>query len=835
MIMGKGELKAFGSPSQLKHEFGAGYELFISLGGTSSDQLETRIHTLLRTMRSKVPAASLLHERKSLSPGLECCVQKWMIPFDSQHLFSGLFQVLDAKQEELHIVTWKLSMIKLDDIFMRFAHETSRGSDEHVVVVGRHVLDDPVLDTTPSSRRGNVQLGEGGGGGGGCGDGSGGGGGLGLPTSMSDPGFFNHRMAPQPRVVSTLSQRDIRWMEEFEATCHAASSFNFNRSDVTSSSCSHHSLSLNALSSTGPMLSSWALPPSPLSRLPVILSRESDDPTSGVNIKHQDEESNSNSNKEIRYSDALRDSSKLSIDSTSFTGKRPNELQIPRTTSLPSTIQNPNFNFSLDGDLSGTTTTTTHSKHSNTIRRRSNANLTQLLEDSLRAERDLLPENSSTTSGIFCVPKIPRTISLPISSDTFQDDDDDISVSRDFAAVTSKRSKMMSTEYARVKDDASSALPPCKMKTSTSVSRENVPSLHNFTNERHCVNAESLQHWASSQCVHSKPPSQQFAAGVDDYEQDDIGTTNMCCKASCSDCTQIALVVQKRMISAKRNIATTLSKQMVSLVLVAVSLSVLSVNLTVRPISRVMNAGMWGLSKTEVVYGSGSNDSSYDPQPFDSSSMTWQYAGEEVHNSYELSLKLAAESGGSRAGYKLPRFGSYIFGDVVVVGAAETNGDGGGSSGGGSSGGGGGGGGGEVVVLSEDVLSIPVDCTLLHNATASPHALPVFLAELAVAQTNKAIADMGGTPHFFSAANYRVVSKPLPLSSFEGPSLEDEVKLSFFAILFLLIPLSMCPATYGVAHAVTERANKALTVQVMAGLRPSSYWLANIFWSKPDG
>ncbi len=74
------------------------------------------------------------------------------------------------------------------------------------------------------------------------------------------------------------------------------------------------------------------------------------------------------------------------------------------------------------------------------------------------------------------------------------------------------------------------------------------------------------------------------------------------------------------------------------------------------------------------------------------------------------------------------------------------------------------------MVLSDDVAIVPVDCTLLHNATASPHALPVFLAELAVAKTNKAIADMGGISNAFSAANYRVTSNPLPLSRFEVTS-----------------------------------------------------------------
>jgi hypothetical protein len=208
---------------------------------------------------------------------------------------------------------------------------------------------------------------------------------------------------------------------------------------------------------------------------------------------------------------------------------------------------------------------------------------------------------------------------------------------------------------------------------------------------------------------------------------------------------------------------------------------------------------MWSGHTTEVKFatGLGAPDSALSPQWFDDTYVQWKPAGATVQNSHQLSLHLAVADKETNSAQL--SMGSFMFKDSFSIVSNSSD--------------------------SDDSpfakVLVPVECTLLHNASSSPHALPAFISELSIAETNRLLDEVDGRRGntFFSTNNYRVTSNPLPLSQCEGVTLEDDAKLSLFAILFLLIPLSMCPATYGVAHAVSERRTKALLVQLMAGLQ----------------
>jgi hypothetical protein len=133
------------------------------------------------------------------------------------------------------------------------------------------------------------------------------------------------------------------------------------------------------------------------------------------------------------------------------------------------------------------------------------------------------------------------------------------------------------------------------------------------------------------------------------------------------------------------------------------------------------------------------------------------------------------------------------------------------------------------------LLTLPSRVTILHNSS-SPHALPIFAAELAKAQyrvrRSKLSSRDAGTNDLTGddtddSLVYEVVNKPLPLTSREEVLVQTI--LSLFVAIFVLVPFCYIPASFGV-FVVKERAVKAKHLQMVSGVRGWTYWLATYLW-----
>jgi hypothetical protein len=165
------------------------------------------------------------------SPDFEACIQKWSLPFDSQHQFGALFQTLDDQKTEMRVLHWTLSMTKLEDVFMSFAHESHQESPNS------SFNGDGIANCQGSSSNHNDE-----------------GDRLPLTSSASQPNFTSHAINCRHRNLSTLSQYDVRWMENFELKClsHSTSEELMSPSACEANLCG----------------SPLAMPPSPLRCLP---------------------------------------------------------------------------------------------------------------------------------------------------------------------------------------------------------------------------------------------------------------------------------------------------------------------------------------------------------------------------------------------------------------------------------------------------------------------------------------------------------------------------------------------------------------------------------------
>jgi ABC-type multidrug transport system ATPase subunit len=109
------------------------------------------------------------------------------------------------------------------------------------------------------------------------------------------------------------------------------------------------------------------------------------------------------------------------------------------------------------------------------------------------------------------------------------------------------------------------------------------------------------------------------------------------------------------------------------------------------------------------------------------------------------------------------------------------------------------------------------DVNVLHNSSA-PHAMPTYLAELTRAQWKQMLG---------SNADYITRSHPLPLT--EEENVELQIILSFFVSLFLLLPFSYIPASFGV-FVVHERFVNSKHLQLLSGANVGMYWLATFLF-----
>ena len=118
---------------------------------------------------------------------------------------------------------------------------------------------------------------------------------------------------------------------------------------------------------------------------------------------------------------------------------------------------------------------------------------------------------------------------------------------------------------------------------------------------------------------------------------------------------------------------------------------------------------------------------------------------------------------------------------------------------------------GSSFVLNSDELARPA-LAVLHN-TSSPHALPMWMAELRAA----ALRATGGPELVVS-------TYPLPLTADEQTTLATFLRL--LASFFVLIPYSYAPAT-AAATVVREKASGAKLQQLASGASSTSYWLSH--------
>jgi hypothetical protein len=117
---------------------------------------------------------------------------------------------------------------------------------------------------------------------------------------------------------------------------------------------------------------------------------------------------------------------------------------------------------------------------------------------------------------------------------------------------------------------------------------------------------------------------------------------------------------------------------------------------------------------------------------------------------------------------------------------------------------------------AEYSLSVNTSVTILHNIT-SPHGVAVFNHEYANARYKQCIGN----------GSINIVNHPLPIST--KKSVEIRSMLSIFAVLSTLIPLCFVPSAI-IVFAVKEKGCKSKHVQLVSGVRLSSYWISCYIW-----
>ncbi|GMI21052.1 hypothetical protein TeGR_g11943 [Tetraparma gracilis] len=114
-----------------------------------------------------------------------------------------------------------------------------------------------------------------------------------------------------------------------------------------------------------------------------------------------------------------------------------------------------------------------------------------------------------------------------------------------------------------------------------------------------------------------------------------------------------------------------------------------------------------------------------------------------------------------------------------------------------------------------DTLNVTNSYSILHNAS-SAHALASFTQSLFQNLYNQC----DGVPE---GSTFKITNHPLPLTVTQ--SLEIRTILSLFASLFILIPYCYIPAAF-VVFVVRERTCKSKHLQLVSGVRITTYWVA---------
>eukprot|EP00730_Choanoeca_flexa_P008671 TRINITY_DN12519_c2_g1_i12.p1 TRINITY_DN12519_c2_g1~~TRINITY_DN12519_c2_g1_i12.p1 ORF type:complete len:1527 (+),score=451.98 TRINITY_DN12519_c2_g1_i12:2-4582(+) len=127
-IMADGELRTVGSSMFLKDRFGAGYHMTIVKGEGC------KAVDVLTTVQKYIPQA----EMKG-NVGAELTL---IIPKDSVSVFPKMFEELEARQQELNIMSYGMSITTMEEVFLKVAegrhlnnHQEEQGTAEHEALI----------------------------------------------------------------------------------------------------------------------------------------------------------------------------------------------------------------------------------------------------------------------------------------------------------------------------------------------------------------------------------------------------------------------------------------------------------------------------------------------------------------------------------------------------------------------------------------------------------------------------------------------------------------------------------------------------------------------------
>ncbi|TMW56586.1 hypothetical protein Poli38472_006596 [Pythium oligandrum] len=113
-ILAEGELRCVGSSLFLKNRYGVGYRLSLVLGQRTQHSSQTRSDgVFMDLVQRHVPQA-----RVATDIGTELTFQ---LPFESSSTFPRLFEELEARQDELGVASFAISITTLEEIFLKVA------------------------------------------------------------------------------------------------------------------------------------------------------------------------------------------------------------------------------------------------------------------------------------------------------------------------------------------------------------------------------------------------------------------------------------------------------------------------------------------------------------------------------------------------------------------------------------------------------------------------------------------------------------------------------------------------------------------------------------------
>jgi hypothetical protein len=141
--MGDGKLLCCGSSLFLKSNFGVGYNMTLE----KSDPIKFNSSGMIELIQSHIPDANLLTD-----VGAEMTFQ---LPFSASTKFQSLFRTIDARDKELGIESYGMSVTTLEEVFIRIAQGTTTQAK---AVSGRNKAAKVVIPIENDQNDGDIEL-----------------------------------------------------------------------------------------------------------------------------------------------------------------------------------------------------------------------------------------------------------------------------------------------------------------------------------------------------------------------------------------------------------------------------------------------------------------------------------------------------------------------------------------------------------------------------------------------------------------------------------------------------------------------------------------------------